>query len=249
MKSDELAAASSSDFNSFPSKAEIERRRRARMNASLDQLKMFHLIKSPKIGSKLEKIEVLDLTIKYLQSVSNDQKKGSEKMSYMGFKDGFQAAQKATTSFIYNWCYPSISSSLVASINAELASVFDQSFKSMKWLRSVYGSNVKQGNQSSSVNTAEMNLSQFGRQSYSTPIFHLHNIPPLFESPESASSNQSLSQSLSLSAKTSSLSSAKGSDESLNESNSTGEFVCVTCEGNCHCKKNNSRPSFTKALF
>ncbi|EJW73297.1 hypothetical protein WUBG_15798, partial [Wuchereria bancrofti] len=50
------------------SKAEIERRRRARMNASLDKLKMFHLIKSPKIESKLEKIETLDLTIKYLQS-------------------------------------------------------------------------------------------------------------------------------------------------------------------------------------
>lgn len=46
------------------------------MNASLDQLKMFHLIKSPKVESKLEKIEILDLTIKYLQSVSNDQRRG-----------------------------------------------------------------------------------------------------------------------------------------------------------------------------
>ncbi|VDN86239.1 unnamed protein product [Brugia pahangi] len=60
------------------SKAEIERRRRARMNASLDKLKMFHLIKSPTIESKFEKIETLNLTIKYLQSISNDQRRGTD---------------------------------------------------------------------------------------------------------------------------------------------------------------------------
>ncbi|EFO25289.1 helix-loop-helix DNA-binding domain-containing protein [Loa loa] len=223
------------------SKAEIERRRRARMNASLDQLKMFHLIKSPKIESKLEKIEILDLTIKYLRSVGNDQRQGAEKMAYTGFKDGFQAAQKVITSFIYNRCHSSVSSPLVASINAELASVFDQSFKSMNWLRFVYGNDDKGREQSSSANTPKMNLSQFGRQSanfisqlHSTPIFHSYSIPPSFESPESAYSNQSLSQSLSLST---SSTSAKGSDESLNESNNTTEFVCVTCEENCLCDK------------
>lgn len=68
---------------------------------------------------------------------------GLEKVAYVGFKDGFQAAQKAITSFIYNRCCTSISSPLVASVNAELASVFDQSFKSMKWLRFVYGSSIK----------------------------------------------------------------------------------------------------------
>ncbi|EJW80718.1 helix-loop-helix DNA-binding domain-containing protein, partial [Wuchereria bancrofti] len=221
------------------SKAEIERRRRARMNASLDKLKMFHLIKSPKIESKLEKIETLDLTIKYLQSVSNDQRRGSEKAAYMGFKDGFQAAQKAITSFIYHRCPPSISSSLVASVNAELSTVFDQSFKSMNWLRSVYGNNAT-GEKQSSAKAPEMNLPQFGRQSassllqlHSSPIYHSHNIPPLFESPESACTNQSLSLSLS----TISSSSAKGSEENSNELNNTAEFVCVTCEGNCICNK------------
>lgn len=67
----------------------------------------------------------------------------AEKMAYLGFKDGFQEAQKVTTSFIYNQYHPSISSPLVASINAKLASIFDQSFKSMNWLRSVYGNDFK----------------------------------------------------------------------------------------------------------
>uniref|UniRef100_A0A0R3RGR8 BHLH domain-containing protein n=1 Tax=Elaeophora elaphi TaxID=1147741 RepID=A0A0R3RGR8_9BILA len=255
MKSGDFAVTSSSDFSSLLSKAEIERRRRARMNASLAQLKMFHLINSPKIESKLEKIEILNLTIKYLQSVSDDQRRGSEKTAFMGFKDGFQAAQKATTSFIYNRCCPSISSPLVASVNAELASVFDQSFKSLKWLRSVYGNNVERGNQSSPANNREMNSSQFGRQmtsflpqSHSTPISHSFNIPPLFESPESTSSNQSLSLSFSFSSSSSSLSVAKDSDESANKSNKNAEFICVTCEGRCFCNKN-SEQDFTGAGF
>ncbi|VDK83759.1 unnamed protein product [Litomosoides sigmodontis] len=253
-------------FDVRKNKAEIERRRRARMNASLNQLKMFHLVKSPKLESKLEKIEILDLTIQYLLQIvfwlaryresslsdiqlfaSYPRALESEKMAYAGFRDGFQAAQKATTSFIYNRCHPSISSPLVASVNAELASVFDQSFKSMKWLRSIYGSNVTRENQHSSASTTEMNFPQFGQQlatnfipqSHSTPIIHLHNIPPLFESPESASSNQSLSHSLSLSAASLTLSSAaaKESEESLDESNSTAEFICIICEGTCHCSK------------
>ncbi|VDK86521.1 unnamed protein product [Onchocerca ochengi] len=141
-------------------------------------------------------------------------------MAYLGFKDGFQEAQKVTTSFIYNQYHPSISSPLVASINAKLASIFDQSFKSMNWLRSVYGNDFKGRKQSSSsANSSEINSPQVGRnstnflpQSHSTPIFHPRAIPPLFESPES---NQSLSLSFSLS---SSLSSAKENEENWNES-------------------------------
>lgn len=99
-------------------------------------------------------------------------------------------------------------------------------------------------NQYSSAITTEMNFPQFRQQSanfipqsHSTPIFHPHNIPPLFESPESASSNQSLSHSLSLSTISSSAAAAKGSDESLDKSNATVEFICITCEGSCHCNK------------
>ncbi|KAK6113801.1 Helix-loop-helix DNA-binding domain family protein [Brugia pahangi] len=253
MKSNDFNAICSNDLNFLPSKAEIERRRRARMNASLDKLKMFHLIKSPTIESKFEKIETLNLTIKYLQSISNDQRRGSEKTAYTGFKDGFETAQKAVTSFIYHRCPSSISSSLVASVNAELSAVFDQSFKSMNWLRSVYGNNATGEKQSSAKKPKkpEMNLPQFGRQSsssllqlYSSPVSHSHNIPPIFESPESAYTNQSLLSLLSLSTMSSSSSpsssslSAKGSDENLDQSNSTAEFVCITCDGNCICNRN-----------
>ncbi|KAM3727511.1 Transcription factor [Dirofilaria immitis] len=198
MKSDSSTVIDSSDSNFFVSKAEIERRRRARMNASLDQLKMFHLIRSPTIESKMEKIEILDLTIKYLQSIDSDQRKEAEKMAYLGFKNGFQEAQKVTTSFIYSQYHPSISSPLVASINAQFASVFDQSFKSMNWLRPVYGNNVKGRKQTSSINTSETNLPEVRRQStsflpqsHSTPIFHPKTIPPLFESPEKDSCSTS----------------------------------------------------------
>lgn len=65
-------------FWTLQNKAEIERRRRARMNASFDQLKMFHLLQTPKIETKLEKVEILSLTVKYLQAISRcEQRKGN----------------------------------------------------------------------------------------------------------------------------------------------------------------------------
>lgn len=63
-------------WNILQSKAEIERRRRARMNGYLDQLKMYHLTQNPNTESKLEKIDIMDLTIKHLQNVGNEQSKG-----------------------------------------------------------------------------------------------------------------------------------------------------------------------------
>uniref|UniRef100_A0A915PLA4 BHLH domain-containing protein n=1 Tax=Setaria digitata TaxID=48799 RepID=A0A915PLA4_9BILA len=236
---DNSAVVSSSDPNLVLSKAEIERRRRARMNASLDQLKMFHLMKTPRPEAKLEKIEILDLTIKYLQSVGNEQTKEAEKFAYAGFRGGFQAAQKAAASFIYSSYHPAISSPLVASFNAELTSVFDQYFKSMNWIRPVHGVDIQRGEQLSLINNSQINWNQserssiiFQPQSHSTPIFHPHNIPPpLFESPESSYSSQSLS----LSSVTTKVSS-EDLDESSNDI-SSAQFICVTCEGNCRCTK------------
>ncbi|KAM3727512.1 Transcription factor [Dirofilaria immitis] len=207
MKSDSSTVIDSSDSNFFVSKAEIERRRRARMNASLDQLKMFHLIRSPTIESKMEKIEILDLTIKYLQSIDSDQRKGRDSVVWtvirsidlISYRRSFQyyaeqvvlakrnsvKSRKDGIFRIQEW----ISGS---------TEVFDQSFKSMNWLRPVYGNNVKGRKQTSSINTSETNLPEVRRQStsflpqsHSTPIFHPKTIPPLFESPEKDSCSTS----------------------------------------------------------
>ncbi|VDK66870.1 unnamed protein product [Anisakis simplex] len=50
-------------------KPEMERRRRARMNQAFEQLKKFHLMHSPNQTSKLEKTDVLELTVEYLKNL------------------------------------------------------------------------------------------------------------------------------------------------------------------------------------
>ncbi|VDK30820.1 unnamed protein product [Gongylonema pulchrum] len=108
------------------------------MNYSIEQLKMFLLTHQPNMDSKLEKIDIMNMTIQHLKNNGNEQSKEAEKVAYLGFKHGFEAAQRATAEFLYKSLDSSVSAPLVATVNATLASRFDQAHASFEWLRFVY---------------------------------------------------------------------------------------------------------------
>ncbi|VDN03198.1 unnamed protein product [Thelazia callipaeda] len=232
------------DLITVKSKAEIERRRRARMNSSMQELKILCLAKYPKSNAKIGKTDVLKMTVKLLIEIGSDERKGAEKMAFQGFQTGFETAQQMTTSYIYSLFHSDISSPIVASLNAFLAQLSDKSLKSMKWLRSVYEVTKNKDEKQSSVNSTPTTNSQTPVQrglkllSELTPD-HISHIPPLFESPESngvlnSSSFSDLAHSISSFPSLSNLGAF-----TLSESNENSEAICVTCEGicNCSCKK------------
>lgn len=67
----------------------------------------------------------------------------AEKAAFRGFKEGFEAARTATASFFYRWLDPAMSAPMVAALNATLTSKFDETHKSLRWLRFVYPKDEK----------------------------------------------------------------------------------------------------------
>ncbi|KHN87779.1 Transcription factor HES-1 [Toxocara canis] len=85
-------------------KPEMERRRRARMNEAFEQLKKFHLMHSPNQPSKLEKSDVLELTVDYLRKLHENNEStredSSNEVALEAYREGFRMAGEAAKSFV-----------------------------------------------------------------------------------------------------------------------------------------------------
>lgn len=158
-----------------------------------------------------------------------------------------------------------MSAPMVAALNATLTSKFDETHKSLGWLRFVYPKDEK-GKECSPEQDLRMatNLkldkarktTNSAPAMHSTPVHRVWNVPPVFETPGSVRSNLSVFVEEAEESKTevvNAIDNNGGSDDDgVNGDNHVVDFsdnnsddgtpgvICVTCEGNCYCTENPS---------
>lgn len=82
----------------------LERKRRARINRCLDELKELMVTAMQSEGenvSKLEKADILELTVRHLHTLKNQQQLIAESQSYADrFRDGFSQCAQEVSKFL-----------------------------------------------------------------------------------------------------------------------------------------------------
>uniref|UniRef100_A0A915BAQ1 BHLH domain-containing protein n=1 Tax=Parascaris univalens TaxID=6257 RepID=A0A915BAQ1_PARUN len=219
-------------------KPEMERRRRARMNEAFEQLKKFHLINSPNDSSKLEKTDVLELTVNYIRKMHETNGSLNEsspnEIALKRYREGFRAAVDATKSFIQCTLPPNQAIIVNAGLTAVLSN-YDplQSTTAHKSERKrsftdAFPSSVLQRHSSSSFVPDNCTI-PFVYPNIATlqPSLHLPPAPILLEVPQNPL--------LDSTRQTCRFETPRDATKKVTTDH-TKSVVCVICEGKCCCK-------------
>lgn len=80
----------------------MEKRRRARINECLEQLKQLLMNAMPHQRSKLEKVDILEMTVAYLKKTYDFDQSNTTEVQRQTFLDGFSVAALACIEFLQN---------------------------------------------------------------------------------------------------------------------------------------------------
>ncbi|XP_075715681.1 transcription factor HES-7.1-like [Rhinoderma darwinii] len=84
-------------------KPQVERRRRERINSCLEKLRVLlsEEMKNEKLKNpKMEKADILEYTVDFLQSKMKSQKRCHEDLQFKNYQSGFQQCHQTTVNFI-----------------------------------------------------------------------------------------------------------------------------------------------------